>query len=150
MADNNNNGIGCNIILILGIVGTIIWTITNTSNEEFAEMGQNIMILVSIVIVYLVYKFFSNLSSDKETSSNTDNSSVSRNSSRQESPTKTEKTENKGCIISILSAAGLFALFIFIFNTIATDFDINKEVGFVITIIISAAIGLWIYSEMKD
>ena len=122
--NDNKGGVGCFIFFVLFVIGSIIYMLNDTSSDEFAEMGQFIFLVISAVITYFVFKYFTNTTD------------------------KNDKNEqSSGCTMPLLICAVLLVLFMVVFNAIGTDYDTNVGMGkiFMIVISIIVAIYLWIH-----
>ena len=135
--DNKNSNVGCLILFVIGVIGSIIYTICNTSAVEFAETGQLVMIGVTGLIIYLLFKAFGG---------NTDRSSNSSSSGT----TSSEKSDNAGRLMTIGICVGVLVLAGIIFSIIGTDFDFNKGLGITNTVIGIIVIAIFFYKSMSE
>ena len=135
--ENKNSNLGCLIMFIIGVIGSIVYTIYNTSAEEFAETGQLVMFGVTCLIIYLLYRAFKG---------NSDSDSNSRSSAAPSS----DKSDNAGCIKAIGIGVGVLVLVGIIFSAIGTDFEFNMGLGITITVIATIVIAVLFYKNMNE
>lgn len=132
----NGNNVGCIILFIIAVVAYILYSFHNTTSDEFAELGEIVMFIVSGGIVYLIVKRISN----KSQAGNSCNNTIDE---------ERKSSDNKGCIVAILFLLGILALFALIFNFIGTDYDFNRGVGIFVMVvaIIAGAYFIWQMGE---
>ena len=142
MEDNKeNNNTGCIIFFVIAAIGVFVYSISNTSKESFAEIGQLMMFIVSIAIVWGLIKLFST-----NKSSTSENQVTRRNSTQEDN----KESENKGCIKGLLIFIALLVLLAIIFNTIGNNFELNFGIGILIFVIIFIVLAVWLWSSFKE
>lgn len=135
--DNKNSNIGCLILFVIGVIGSIIYTICNTSAEEFAETGMLVMFGVTCLIIYLLFRAFKG-------------SSDSRSDSRSSAAPSSDKSDNVGCLKALGIGVGVLVLAGIIFSAIGTDFEFNMGLGIAVTVIATIVIAVFFYANIKD
>lgn len=139
--DNKNSNIGCLILFVIGVIGSIIYTICNTSAEEFAETGMLVMFGVTCLIIYLLFRAFKGSS---------DSSSDSSSNSRSSAAPSSDKSDNVGCLKALGIGVGVLVLAGIIFSAIGTDFEFNMGLGIAVTVIATIVIAVFFYANIKD
>ncbi len=140
MAENGNKdekkggNIGCLIVVIIFVIGSIAYGINSHSYDEFAEIGAGIMVIAGLVAAYFILKYFGVL---KEGGS----------SSSDESTYKGEKKGAgvKGCL-AVLGVLLFFGLMAYLFSA---STEVNHAVGIIVLVVVAVGLGILFYS-MKD
>jgi hypothetical protein len=137
MAEDNKKGdVGCLIFFVIAVIGIIIYTICTTSAEDFAETGQLVMVGVTGLIIYLLYRAFKGNSND--------------DSNSRSSSTTSKDSENTGCLKAIGIGVGLLVLAGVIFSAIGTDFEFNMGLGIAVTVIATIVIAVIFYNNLNN
>ncbi len=132
--DNNDkkkgSNIGCLIVVILFVIGSIAYGIYSTPYEEFSEFGACIMGVVGLVVAFFILKHFGVI----KTSKDEDDSGGEKN----------------GCSFkTILIVLGILLFFGIMANLFSASTEINHTVGIVVLVALAVGIGILFYS-MKD
>ncbi len=135
MAENEKKGgnIGCLIVVILFVIGSLVVTFMTTSKEEFAEMGYFIMAIAGLVAAYFILKKVGILGSSDA-------------SSRPENEDSENKSFLKGCLI-VLGLLLFFGIVAFLFSS---SMEVNYIVGIIAVVAFALLLGILFYRNMKD
>lgn len=134
--EEKSKSTGCLIFFVLAVIGYIIYVISNTNKSQFADVGQGLMVMVSLAVAFFILKAIGSMFSS-------DNSSSSSNSNHNQ-----DGGSFKGCLGIIL----VVVLFLFIFgllsNVLTSSQELNMGIGITITVVAIIAIAIFIFKNL--
>lgn len=139
MAGNDNkdekkgSNIGCLIVVVLFVIGSLALTFMKTSKEEFADMGYLIMSIAGLVVAYFILKRLGILGN-------------SNTSSEPDSGDGDNKSFLKGCLIVL----GILLFFGIVACLFSSSMELNYIVGVVVVVAFAIFLGVLFYRHMKD
>ena len=130
---NKGSNIGCLIVVILFVIGSLVVTFMKTSKEEFTEIGYFIMAIVGLVAAYFILKKVGVLGNSDA-------------SSQPETGDSENKSFLKGCLI-VLGILLFFGVVAFLFSS---SMELNYIVGIIAVVAFALLLGILFYRNMKD